>query len=285
MPSRTRQVLGFTSVIGLLCYGVVHPAMAVAGEQIRRPRPDPGTSGSDAGSLAPWEDQEIRSTYLRETDETQVWLALQPVDPVANEARLTLTLGARFNGRSPSVPPRQIEMRATMHPLSDPRVTRLPVMTFLLNADTEDSEQLELSGIFTTAGYLSNPTGPLNPSGQVPSLPTLGPLLSAGEGASVVSSSVDTVLFALPLGLSLLRLINSETVQGTAVGFLDFSFTETQLNVLRDFAQQLLSPQAADTQTGRYRIRAHHVFEWCPLRRSSLVDGVQRCSTCSGTCY
>ena len=86
------------------------------------------------------------------------------------------------------------------------------------------------------------PIDPILPSNEVSEKP--------GTIQSVVSSSVDTVLFALPLGLSLLRLINSETVQGTAVGFLDFSFTETQLNVLRDFAQQLLSPQAADTQTG-----------------------------------
>ena len=202
MPSRTRQVLGFTSVIGLLCYGVVHPAVAASGEQIQRPRPDPGTSEQDAGSLAAWEDREFRTTYVAETDETHMWLALQPVDPAANTPVLTLTFSVRFDGRSPTVTPGQLGVRATMNPLLDPRVARQPVLTFVLDADTEDETQLQLNGIFATAAYLTSPVGPVVPPGGsgspfqtpggIPS-PSVNPADVPGPGtlARIIHQTVD----------------------------------------------------------------------------------------------
>ena len=85
---------------------------------------------------------------------------------------------------------------------------------------------------------------------QAPPPQILGPLLtgapaaaiSAGDAAPVVSSSVETVLFTLPVGLQLLRILNAENVEGTAVGVLDFSFTEAQLDALRDFVNRILVP-------------------------------------------
>ena len=57
-----------------------------------------------------------------------------------------------------------------------------------------------------------------------------------------VSSSVETFLFTLPVGMQFLQVLNAENVQGRALGFLDFSFTEAQLNALRDFANRILLP-------------------------------------------
>ncbi len=248
MPRPIRRALAFVMAAGLL--GSLEPVFTAPREQVLIPQLAPATPRQDAGSLVPWQDREFRTTYVPDIDQTHMFLALQPVDPIANEPLVTMVFAARFRGRNPSVPPGQIEMRVTPHPLFDPRRVRLPILTFFLNRGTEESEQLDFSGIFATGGYLSNPTGPLNPSGQAPPPQILGPLLtgapaaaiSAGDAAPVVSSSVETVLFTLPVGLQLLRILNAENVEGTAVGVLDFSFTEAQLDALRDFVNRILVP-------------------------------------------
>ncbi len=124
MPHRIRLIrrwFRFVVAVGLLCV-LLQPVFATPGEQILRPRPDPGTPRQDAGSLVGWQDREFRTSYLLDIDETQMFLALQPVDPVANETRLTMIFGARFPGRNPRVTPGQIEIRLTPHPLVDPRL-------------------------------------------------------------------------------------------------------------------------------------------------------------------
>ena len=252
MPHLTRLIrrsFRFVVAVGLLCV-LLQPVFATPGEQILRPRPDPGTARQDAGSLVGWQDREFRTTYLPDLNETQMFLALQPVDPVANETRLTMVFGARFRGRNPRVTPGQIEIRLTPHPLVDPRLARVPLLSLFLNPDTEESAQLDFSGIFATAGYLANPTGTLLPRGGrvnptlIPSLPALGQglLNPVPSTDSIVSSSVETVLFTLPVGMQFLQVLNAEEVQGRALGFLDFSLTEAQLNALRDFANRILLP-------------------------------------------
>ena len=270
-----RRPFGFMVAVGLL-WVLLQPVFAAPGEQIRRPRPDPGTSRQDAGSLVVWQDREFRTSYVPERDETEMWLAVQPVDPTSNLSRLTMVFGARLKGRSPSVPPGHVEIRLILNPLLDPRFARVPRLTLFLNPDTEESEQLDLSGIFATAGYLVNPTGTLLPSGSrvnptvIPPPAALAPDLLVGvpraggppiDGSLApdpsAASSVETVLFALPVGIQFLHVLNAEEVQGQAVGLLDFSFSEAQLNALRDFANRILLPSGTSRGrvSGSLRIR------------------------------
>ena len=51
------------------------------------------------------------------------------------------------------------------------------------------------------------------------------------------------IIWPHPVGMQFLQVLNAENVQGRALGFLDFSFTEAQLNALRDFANRILLPR------------------------------------------
>ena len=58
-------------------------------------------------------------------------------------------------------------------------------------------------------------------------------------------------LFTLPLGVQWLQLVNADKVDGIAVGFLNFSFTEAQLDARRGFTEQIMSTPRARARTGR----------------------------------
>lgn len=260
MPRLIRRPFAFVLTAGLLGMGLP-PAFAAQGGRVLLPELAPGTPSQDAGTLAPWQDQEFRTTYVSDVDETHMFLALQLVDPGVAETRVTAVFGARFRGRNPNVAPGEIEMRIALHPLFDPRQARIPRLTLFLNPDTEESEQLDFSGILATAGYFSNETRAIDAQGDttgqiVGSFRTQQDPSGAGEGTlpnesgaraglspdelGGLSSSVDTMLFRLPVGLQLLRILNAENVEGTAVGVLDFAFTEAQLEAFRAFANRIL---------------------------------------------
>ena len=206
MPLMVRRAFGCVMTVGLLCSGLLDPSFTAPARQ------DP-TQTPDAGSLAAWSNLELRSTYLADSDETEVVLALLPVDPAAGEPRITMTFLARYEGRYPAVPPGSVEVRVHANPLTDPTVMRSPVMSLIVDEGSDDSIRLDLAGI----------------------LPDTGVVLPGGR--------VDTAFFTVPLGLQLLALINAETIDGQAFGTLNFAFTPAQINALRDFANRILLPK------------------------------------------
>ena len=208
-----RSAFGLTVAVGLLGFVLASAAVVAAAEQIRLPRVTPLVGSRDAGSFAAWGDLEFRSSYFEDSDETEVFLALLPVDPVAREPRLTMTFRARYRGRSPVVPPGSVEIRINANPLIDPNLMRSPVMSLVVDQDSEDSVRLDLFG----------------------TVPDTGVVVPAGR--------VDTVFFNLPVGLQFLHLLNAETIDGLVFGVVDFAFTPAHINALRDFANQTLSPR------------------------------------------
>ena len=206
-----RGGFGFVIAVGLLCSLLLGAAFASPAEQIRRPRPDLGTAAQDAGFHGAWRDREIRSTYVEDTDETEVLLTLLPVDPQAGEARITLTFQARYAGRRPVVQPGQLELRVTVGPLVEPNVMRRPVLNLVLGEESNDSVELEFVGLIPRTAFMAS------------------------------RDRVDTILITLPLGIQFLRLLNAETVAGQALGIFNFSLDQGQLAALRAFANQILS--------------------------------------------
>ena len=206
-----RGGFGFVVAVGLLCSLLLGAAFASPAEQIRRPRPDLGTAAQDAGFHGAWRDREIRSTYVEDTDETEVLLTLLPVDPQAGEARITLTFQARYAGRRPVVQPGQLELRVTVGPLVEPNVMRRPVLNLVLDEESNDSVELEFVGLIPRTAFMAS------------------------------RDRVDTILITLPLGIQFLRLLNAETVTGQALGIFNFSLDQGQLAALRAFANQILS--------------------------------------------
>ena len=211
MLQTIRGGFGFVVAVGLLCSLLLGAAFAAPSEQIGRPRPDLGTAAQDAGFHGAWRDREIRSTYVEDTDETEVLLTLLPVDPQAGEPRITLTFQARYAGGRPVVPPGQIQLRVTVGPLVDPNVMRRPVLNLVLDEDSDDRVELEFVGLIPTTAFMAP------------------------------GDRVDTILITLPLGMQFLELLNAETVTGQALGIFNFSLDQGQLAALRAFANQILS--------------------------------------------
>ena len=191
-----RGGFGFVVAVGLLCSLLLGAAFASPAKQIRRPRPDLGTAAQDAGFHGAWRDREIRSTYVEDTDETEVLLTLLPVDPQAGEARITLTFQARYAGRRPVVQPGQLELRVTVGPLVEPNVMRRPVLNLVLDEESNDSVELEFVGLIPRTAFMAS------------------------------RDRVDTILITLPLGIQFLRLLNAETVTGQALGIFNFSLDQ-----------------------------------------------------------
>ena len=150
-----RGAFGFVVAAGLLCSLLLGAAFAAPAEEIRRPPPDLGTAVQDAGFHGAWRDREIRSTYVEDTDETEVLLTLLPVDPHAGEPRITLIFQARYAGGRPVVPPGQIELRVTVGPLVDPNVMRRPALNLSLDEGSDDSDELEFVGLIQRTAFMT----------------------------------------------------------------------------------------------------------------------------------
>lgn len=170
--------------------------------------------GPDAGPLASWRDGEMRARYLEDRDETEVDLALLPVDPRAGEPRLTLNFGASFRGRTPTVAPGAVILRINVSPLVDPNLIRDTTVTFTLDRGTERERGFALSGRRPdTAGYR----------------------LAPGD-------RIDTMLVRIPFGLTLLALAQAETVSGVAFEVFPFELSDQQLAALQGFIDLIVPP-------------------------------------------
>ena len=170
-----------------------------------------GAQEPDAGFLAAWQDQELRSIDLKNSEETEVYLALLPISTLSQDPLFSMVFRARFRSAAPATPPGAVEIRVQVNPIFDTTRLRSPVMRLVLNAGTDDRQQVDFVG----------------------RVPDTGVVLPGGR--------VDVVFFTVPVGTPLLDLINAETIDGQVFGVLDFVLTSAQIEALREFATRILS--------------------------------------------
>jgi hypothetical protein len=113
MPATTLRHVRWTSVVGTL-------ALAFA----------PGHALAQA--LPPPRDGDVRVLYHELRDLTEVWLTLEPKGPAGETLPILLTFNVAFPGKRPAVPVTQVEMRAYVGRLWNPR----PELTLVLDGKT-----------------------------------------------------------------------------------------------------------------------------------------------------
>lgn len=89
-------------------------------------------------ALPPPRDGDIRVLYHELRDLTEVWLTLEPKGPASDDLPISLMFHVAFTGQRPSARLTQVEMRAYVGRLWNPR----PELTLLLDEKTK----LDLAG-------------------------------------------------------------------------------------------------------------------------------------------
>jgi hypothetical protein len=166
----------------------------------------------DAGYLANWNDREVRVSYLPESDQTSMTLALVPGG--AEAAPVILVFEARWSGRATDVPPTFLELRTYLHPLTDQRVQRRVDLRFTIEPET--GPPLSLS-------YFGKDWGVF---GFVPA-----------------GADIPVVRFGIAPG-ELKALGQGERISGMAMGF-PFALETSQVGALRQFSQLVLVGETA----------------------------------------
>jgi hypothetical protein len=80
--------------------------------------------------------RDIGAFYFNGTNQSQVWVDLDPAQAGGGEGPARVNLTIKFSGRELAGPPKTVTIRATSKALVAPTKIRLPILTFHLSDDT-----------------------------------------------------------------------------------------------------------------------------------------------------
>lgn len=164
-------------------------------------------ASQDAGSLAIWNDKEVRRTYSREKNETAAFFALLPSCAMGSP---TVTFVATYRGKDPISAPGHVDVRADLGIHISPNFIRTSTLKFLLDRGIKNGATIDLSQAIR---------------------PALFP--APGEALDTASATMDLVDF--------IQLLRANRAAMNIFG-LDCAISGTQMDALRAFAQSILPP-------------------------------------------
>jgi hypothetical protein len=163
-----------------------------------------------SGLLATWKDGEIRETFDTATRVSQLAVAVMPS---GQHGSLTVTISARWPGRTRVKPLTEFEVRADVGLRVNPNFIRQPSMRFLLDSGTPRAREIALSDRL-----------------KIP---------PAGAG-----SAIDTGTAAISL-VELVQLLRADALRAEIFA-LPLDFTPAQHEALRKFGDRAFAPPQGD---------------------------------------
>jgi len=162
-------------------------------------------SVQDAGLFAVWKDQETRTTYSQQKNETTAFLAWLPSCKTASP---TITFSATFQGKHPAAVPAGVDLRADIGIRVSPNFVRTPTLQFLLDRQATTATTVDLSAAMRPETFW---------------LP--------GEALDNATVRMDLADF--------IRLLTARTAAMNVFG-IDCAISSAQMEALRSYARSIL---------------------------------------------